>query len=190
MCLDCPSAQLSASCNLQEALLRGGLSDEEEDLGEEAQEGDAGSEDEGSEADEEAADAEALSGEDELEASEEDDDGEEEDASEAEEEETGSLQEEDADEDVPEEIPLDDAAVRESLVDGSQADIAGEEQQDRPRSRADARHSRKRKQQSEDPDSLQSLKRQLTEAKRNSTNSAIGTDVNNGDSAAAAPPQV
>lgn len=89
--------------------------------------------------------------------------------------------------------PLDSTALRESLASRANEEDAGDEQElRRPESRATKRH-KKRKEQSEDPDSLQSLKRQLTEAKRQASEAAPpehASPVNNADSAAAAIPQV
>lgn len=99
----------------------------------------------------------------------------------------------DADEDDGfEEILLDNTALRDRLVNGEAADRAEADEEQRPESRAVKRH-RKRKHQSEDPNSLQSLKRQLTEAKRSAaagSSSGPTADVNNADSAGAANPQV
>ena len=99
----------------------------------------------------------------------------------------------DADEDDGvEEVPLDNTALRERLVNVEAADRAEADEEQRPESRAAKRH-KKRKHQSEDPNSLQSLKRQLTEAKRSAaagSSSGPTADVNNADSAGAANPQV
>ena len=89
---------------------------------------------------------------------------------------------------------MDNTALRDTLVNGEAADRAEAEadEEQRPESRAAKRH-RKRKHQSEDPNSLQSLKRQLTEAKRRSaagSSSGPAADINNADSAGAANPQV
>ncbi len=86
----------------------------------------------------------------------------------------------------------DSTALRESLVSRSEEETLKPEQEQRPESRASKRH-KKRKVQSEDPDSLQSLKRQLTEAKRQASATAQpahDATVTNADSAAAASPQV
>ena len=89
-------------------------------------------------------------------------------------------------------VPLASTALRESLAGHNSEEIVEEDQVPRPESRAAKRH-KKRKEQSEDPDSLQSLKRQLTEARRQASGAAPPehrSSVNNADSAAAASPQV
>ena len=104
--------------------------------------------------------------------------------------ESEELEEEpDSDRDAAEESHLDDAAVSKRLiVSNDQEGTHGEEAVHLPESRAAARKSRKRKRLEEDPDSMQSLKRQLAEAKQSSVDAA---DTNNGDSApAASAPQV
>ena len=91
--------------------------------------------------------------------------------------------------DAAEESCLDDAAARKRLaINNDQEDTQGEEAVHLPESRAAARKSRKRRRLGEDPDSMQSLKRQLAEAQQSSAGAA---DTNNGDSAqAASAPQV
>ena len=104
--------------------------------------------------------------------------------------ESEELEEElDTDRDAAEESHLDDAAVRKRLVvSNDQEGTHGDEAVHLPESRAAARKSRKRKRLGEDPDSMQSLKRQLAEAKQSSVGAA---DTNNGDSApATSAPQV
>ena len=98
-------------------------------------------------------------------------------------------EEPDNDRDAAEESCLDDTAVRKRLVVSNvQEGAQGEEAECLPESRAAARKSRKRKRLREDPDSMQSLKRQLAEAKQSI---ATPTSTNNGDSApAASAPQV
>ena len=132
----------------------------------------------------------------------------EEDASEAEEDSRGQLGTEEEDSPVEHEVDeqedvaargahLESTALRERLASQKDEEIAGnvardEQELRRPESRATKRH-KKRKEQSGDPDSLQSLKRQLTEAKRQASEAAPAEHayaVNNADSAAAASPQV
>lgn len=195
---------------LQEALQRGDLSDEEDGEGNDVSEEDSqeAEEEEAADSDEQASESEdeqPLSGS--LAEEESDPEEDESEAGEGGSEAGGedSEAEEDADR-LPhiraepsedgadgdggaEEVALDDTALRDGLISGGDAGAAGAarpDQEERPESRAARRH-KKRMQQSSDPDSLHSLKRQLTKAK---AKSAQGADINNGDSAAAAPPQV
>ena len=88
-------------------------------------------------------------------------------------------------------VPLASIALMGSLASQNNEEGVEEDQAQRPESRAAKRH-KKRKEQCEDPDSLQSLKRQLTEAKRQVSGAAPrehASTVHNADSAAA-PPQV
>ena len=196
---------------LQEALLRGSVSDEDADevSEEEADDAEEVSQDDEAELDDSEAEAlppdalldeRASDSEDEQEASEglahEDalEAGEDADSQpEAEEDDSADEQEVGEEEDGAGKEPvLDSTALSASLASRSKEETAEPEQEQRPESRADKRH-KKRKVQSEDPDSLQSLKRQLTEAKRQASAAAApehDDTVTNADSAAAASPQV
>ncbi len=194
---------------MQEALLRGSVSDEDVDeISEKADDAEEVSQEdedevEGGEVEDSPSaaslDQHASENEDEQEASEGLAD---EDAAEAgrdtdsqpgtEQDDSADEQEAEEEEDgVATEPVLDSKVHGETLASRSEEQTEPEHEQ-RPESRAAKRH-KKRKVQSEDPDSLQSLKRQLTEAKRQASTAAQPEHqdtVTNADSAAAAPPQV